>query len=63
MLRIDLKVGQSIKIGDGIIVTLDDKSGKTAKLAIEADPSIRVQRVPQATDAQIAATHGITGKP
>ena len=63
MLRIDLKVGQSIKIGDGIVITLDDKSGKTAKLAIDADPAIRVQRLPQATDASIAATHGIMGKP
>jgi len=63
MLRIDLKVGQSIKIGDGIIVTLEDKSGKTAKLAIDADRSIPVQRVPQATDASIAAAHGIMGKP
>jgi sRNA-binding carbon storage regulator CsrA len=63
MLRIDLKIGQSIKIGDGITITLDDKTGKTAKLAIEADPSIRVQRVQPETPVQHVAAMGLTGKP
>lgn len=63
MLRIDLKIGQTIKIGEGITITLDDKSGKTAKLAIEADPSIRVERVAQAQPVPHVAAMGITGKP
>jgi sRNA-binding carbon storage regulator CsrA len=61
MLRLDLKIGQSIKIGDAI-VTLEDKSGRVAKLAIEAPQSVRVERVPQLTPASLAA-QGITGKP
>lgn len=61
-LKIDLKPGEAITIGD-VIVTLEEKSGKTAKLAIQAPQAIRIERVAQATDASIAATHGITGKP
>lgn len=62
MLRLDLKIGQSIKIGD-VIVKLEEKSGKTAKLAIDAPRAIPIERVPQVTEASIAATHGIMSKP
>lgn len=61
MLKIDLKVGESVRIG-GALITLEEKSGKTAKLAIQADRSIPVERVQQRTPASIAAATGITGK-
>ena len=53
MLVLDLKVGESIKIGDAVI-TLEDKSGKYARLLINADKSIPVKRVQSSTMAQIA---------
>lgn len=61
MLRLDLKIGQSVRIGDAI-VTLDDKSGKVAKLAIEAPKDVKVERVPDTSTAAIAASYGITGR-
>ena len=61
MLKIDLKVGESVRIG-GAVVTLEEKSGKAAKLSIQADRSILVERVQQRTAASIAAANGINGK-
>lgn len=53
MLALDLKVGESIKIGDAVI-TLEEKSGKYARLIINADKSIPVKRLQSSTMAQIA---------
>lgn len=44
MMHVDLKIGQSIKIGDATL-KLDDKSGKVVRLSIDADKSIPIQRV------------------
>lgn len=44
MMHVDLKIGESIKIGDAIL-KLDDKSGKVVRLSIDADKSIPIQRV------------------
>jgi hypothetical protein len=62
MLKIDLKVGESVRVGTAII-TLEEKSGKGTRLAIQADRSIPVERVQQRTAASIAAATGINGKP
>ena len=40
-LTIDLKVGQSIQIGEAKI-TLQKKAGQLARLVIEADPMIKI---------------------
>lgn len=62
MLRIDLKPGESIAIGDAV-VTLEDKSGKIARLSVQADKSIPVRRVQeQGSVARMVAEHGITRK-
>lgn len=44
MMHVDLKIGESIKIGEAIL-TLDDKSGKVVRLSIDADIAIPIQRV------------------
>lgn len=54
MLKMDMKVGQSIRIGTTII-TLEDKTGRTARLSIEADSSVPVARVEAKSASQIAA--------
>lgn len=61
MLKLELRVGESVKIGDAV-VTLEDKSGKIARLAIKADKSVPIQRV-QATTAAHLAKNGLAGMP
>lgn len=63
MLKLDIRPGESIAIGDFAVVTLEEKSGKIARLAIEADKSVPVSRINHQNTAKIAAYHGITGKP
>lgn len=63
MLKLELRPGESITIGSYATVTLEEKSGKIARLAIQADKSVPVSRVPTQNTAKIAASVGITGKP
>lgn len=60
MLRVDLKVGESLRIGEAIL-TLEEKSGQLARLAIEADRSIPISRI-QDPVAAVASKRGITGQ-
>jgi hypothetical protein len=44
-LLVDLKVGQSIKLDNGrISITLEDKSGKLARLRVVAESDVMIQR-------------------
>lgn len=56
MLRLDLKPGESVKIGEGpnaVVITLEDKSGRNARVAFEADRSVKISRVQEdSTPAQ-----------
>lgn len=61
MLKLELKVGESVKIGDAV-VTLEDKSGKIARLAIQADKSVPITRVNQ-TLASHLVKNGIGALP
>lgn len=62
MLKLELRPGESITIGTVATVTLEEKSGKIARLAIQADKSVPVSRVQTNSTATIAASVGITGK-
>jgi len=53
VLKMEVRVGESIRIGDATI-TLDDKSGKIARLSIEAPKTVPIQRVQTSSMAQIA---------
>lgn len=45
-LSIDLKQGESVSIDGGrVVVTLEDKSGKRARLTFEADKSVAIKPV------------------
>lgn len=44
MLFIDLKVNESLKVGD-IVITLLQKSGQLARLSIDADKSKEIMQV------------------
>jgi len=53
LLKIEIRVGESIKIGDAL-VTLESKSGQIARLAIDASKDVPVHKVQSSTMAQIA---------
>lgn len=63
MLKLEIRPGESITIGNVAVVTLEEKSGKIARLAIQADKSVPVSRVQAQNTATLAASVGITGKP
>jgi sRNA-binding carbon storage regulator CsrA len=60
MLTLDIKPGESIKIGDIAVITLKEKSGKTARLSIDADQSVPITRSGASNPAQIAAKMGLS---
>lgn len=43
-LLVDLKVGEAVKINGPSVVTLEEKSGQRARLSIEADENVRIER-------------------
>lgn len=48
MLKLDLKIGESVRIGEGpnaVVITLEDKSGRNARIAFDADRSVKIARV------------------
>lgn len=53
MLKLDLRPGESVRIGDIAVITLEDKSGKTARLSFDADKSVRISRVMHNSPAQM----------
>lgn len=60
MLRIELKIGESVRIGDIATITLEDKAGKTARIAFDADRSVPITRVTsQGSSSSVAARRGI----
>lgn len=61
MLRLDLKPGESVRIGSFATITLEDKSGKSARIAFQADRSVPITRV--AAETRSDPTQGITGVP
>lgn len=61
MLKIDIKPGESVEIGNDIVVTLEEKSGQVARLSFQAPKSIPIRRVQSASPAQVAASYGLSG--
>lgn len=54
MLHIDVRLGESIQIGDAT-VTLEKKTGRMARLKIDADKSIKITRPSAGDSAQECA--------
>ncbi|MGX0136344.1 carbon storage regulator [Cupriavidus metallidurans] len=63
MLKLDIKPGESVRIGDIAVITLEDKSGKVARLSIDADKSVPITRVEKPTAARLAAKVGLGAAP
>lgn len=63
-LSFDLKVGDALRIDGGrILLTLREKSGKTARVSVDADKSIAVEKVKGMTPAFVPARAGIFTTP
>lgn len=65
MLRLDIKPGESVRIGDGpnaVVITLEEKSGRNARIAFEADRSVNITRVGKQEKTQAQhLSQGLTG--
>ena len=48
-LHIDLRVGQSLRLGDAV-VTLQEKSGRMARLTVRAPEAVQVRQQPGAQE-------------
>lgn len=59
MLRLDMKAGESVQIGDFLTITLEEKSGKSARIAFDADRSIPIRKVAQGTTPAQSMRRGI----
>ena len=59
MLKLDISVGESVRIGSDVVITLEKKTGQVARLSFEADRSIPIRRI----EPEPRKTFGITGEP
>lgn len=57
MIKIDLKVGEKLQIGDATLV-LEQKSGQLARLVIDADKSVPVKKIGQSASVRVMAERG-----
>lgn len=44
-LHVDLKVGETVRVSGPATFTLEEKSGQRARLNIQADANVRIERV------------------
>lgn len=51
MLKIDLRPGESIRIGDAV-VSVEEKSGQKVRLAVDAARSLPIRRIDPAGHAE-----------
>lgn len=62
MLKLDVRPGESIAVGDVAVITLERKSGKMARLSVRADKSVKIERIRRPGVAQYVAKHGLAEK-
>lgn len=59
-LSIELRIGEQIQIGDDIVVTVEEKNGKTARLRVDAPADLRIRKKDvSATHLQIMKEQGV----
>lgn len=62
MLKVDLKPGEEIMIGDNIVISLERKMGKVARLSITAPKDIPINHEKRKSkDTIYAAKYGLAG--
>lgn len=56
----DLRVGDALSIDSGrIVMTLKEKSGRSAKVSIDADKAVPVQKIRGMVPAAVPAANGV----
>lgn len=63
MLRLDIKLGESVRIGEGanaVTITLEEKSGRSARIAFDADRSVKITRVKDENTAAQFLRNGLS---
>ncbi|WP_373078586.1 carbon storage regulator [Zhongshania sp.] len=63
MLKLDVRPGESIAVGDVAVITLEKKSGKAARLSVRANKSVKIERIKRPGLAQYVAKNGLAKKP
>lgn len=53
-MHVDLRVGESVKISGPATVMLEEKSGQRARLTIQADPGVKIERTARTSGADQA---------
>lgn len=59
MLKLDIRPGDRVLIGDHAVITLESKSGNIARLAVQADKSVKIRRVAASSGAAEVAKNGL----
>lgn len=63
MLRLNVKPGETIRIGEGeqtVLITIEEKSGKAARLAFVADRSVIIRKEVQDSPGHLLR-NGLSG--
>lgn len=63
MFKTDLRIGETIAIGDNVRITLEDKSGKIARIVVDAPKSVPIKRLERSSAADLAAKYGLAAHP
>ncbi len=59
-LSFDLKVGDALSIDKGrVVVTLREKSGRAARVSVETEKSVQIEKIRSMTPAFVAARQGV----
>lgn len=59
MLILDVSPGQSVKIGDNVIITVKKKTGQVCRLAIDAEKTVPIHHLDEERPMGVV---GITGR-
>lgn len=60
MLSLDLMPGDKVEIGDNVTLTLEDKTGKRARIIVQAPRELTIRKLPAPSAVIAAARKGIT---
>lgn len=53
-MRLDLRAGECVRIGEDVYITLEEKSGKVARVTINAPQSKEIRRASNDNDKTVA---------
>ena len=60
MLSLDLMPGDRVAIGDNVTLTLEEKTGRRARISVQAPREMHIRKLPAPSAVIEAARKGIT---